>query len=547
MSQAHHFAAPAEAAPAPATVTSTTTDTAAASPPVQLPRRHWLGGLAACLGSAALPGCAPARVDHARAADVPRFGLGVASGGPLPDRLVLWTRLTGAGLPERVDVGWELADDEAFTRIAARGVEVAEADWAHSVHAEPAGLAPGRWYWYRFTALGQRSAPARTRTAPAAGVIAPLRYAITSCQRWDHGHYAAWRHLAAEQPDLVVFLGDYIYEYGRVEGRVRLHDGGPARTLDQYRARYAQYKSDPALQAAHAAAPWLITWDDHEVENDYAGLQGLNLQPDFAAQRAAAYKAWWEHMPYPKALRPGGADLRIVGRYDWGALARFILADGRQQRSPQACNKPGKGGSSVVRESECTELRDPTRSFLGMEQEAWLARQWSREHRWNLLGQPTLMARFATAAKERPAGDPDMVWTDGWEGYPLARQRLLQTVADQQVPGCVVLGGDVHASYVADLRPDWRNDQSPVVASEFCGTSITSNGWSHDKLAATLPDHPHIRYGRGDDHGYLAFDVTARQMTVRVRSVDDVLKADSGIHTDASFVVEAGRPGALRA
>jgi alkaline phosphatase D len=515
-------------------------------------RRHWLGGLAACLGSAALPGCAPALIQHAHSADVPRFGLGVASGGPLPDRLVLWTRLTGPALPEQVEVMWELADDEAFTRIAAQGKEMAETAWAHSVHAEPAGLAPGRWYWYRFTALGQRSAPARTRTAPAPGSSEPLRFAIANCQRWDHGHYAAWRHIVAEQPDLIVFLGDYIYEYGRIEGRVRLHEGGPVRTLDQYRARYAQYKSDPALQAAHAAAPWLITWDDHEVENDYAGLQGLTLQPDFAAQRAAAYRAWWEHMPFPKALRPEDENLRIVGRYDWGDLARFVMADCRQYRSPQACNPPGKGGSRVVRERDCAELRDPARSFLGMEQEAWLARQWSRDRRWNLLAQSTLMARFATPAKREPgaAGSgpgvaPDMVWTDGWEGYPLARQRLLQSVADQQVNGCVVLSGDVHTAYVANLQVDALRSGSPVVATEFCATSITSQGWSQDKLAPLLPLHPHIRYGRGDDHGYMAFEVNATQMSVRARVVDDVLKADSGIHTHASFVVEAGRAGAI--
>jgi alkaline phosphatase D len=252
-------------------------------------------------------------------------------------------------------------------------------------------------------------------------------------------------------------------------------------------------------------------------------------------------------MPFPKALRPKDEHLRIVGRYDWGDLARFIVTDCRQHRSPQACNKPGKGGSSVVRERDCAELRDPARSFLGHDQEAWLAAQWSTRHRWNLLAQSTFMARFATHDKGRTSGAaPDMVWTDGWEGYPLARQRLLQTVAERQVPGCVVLGGDVHASYVADLKVDWRDERAPVVASEFCGTSITSNGWSHDKLAATLPDHPHIRYGRGDDHGYLAFDVTTSRLTVRVRSVDDVLSADSGMHTDASFVVEAGRAGAVR-
>jgi alkaline phosphatase D len=327
---------------------------------------------------------------------------------------------------------------------------------------------------------------------------------------------------------------------------VRLHEGGAVKTLDQYRARYAQYKSDPALQAAHAAAPWLITWDDHEVENDYADLQGLTLQPDFAARRAAAYRAWWEHMPFPRALRPKDEHLRIVGRYDWSDLARFILADTRQHRSPQACNKPGQGGSSVVHERDCAELRDPTRSFLGMEQEAWLARQWSDEHGWNLLAQSTLMTRFATPAKgERSGNPPDMVWTDGWEGYPLARQRLLQTVADRRVPGCVVLGGDVHTGYVADLKTDFSDPHAAVVASEFCATSITSQGWSQDKLAPILPLHPHIKYGRGDDHGYMAFDVTPKQMSVRARVVDDVLKADSGIHTHASFVIEADRAGAI--
>jgi alkaline phosphatase D len=501
------------------------------------------------VGSVALPGCAPAVIDQARAADRPRFGLGVASGHPQHDRLVLWTRLTGADLPDQVEVSWELAEDEAFSRIAARGRDSARVDEAHSVHAEPAGLAPDRWYHYRFSALGQQSPVGRTRTAPTPGTrVEHLKFAIASCQRWDHGHYAAWRHMAAEQLDLVVFLGDYIYEYATPPGRAlapgRVHEGGVTRTLDQYRARYAQYKSDPALQAMHAAAPWLITWDDHEVENDYAGLQGNALQPDFASQRAAAYRAWWEHMPVPRRMKPVGPDLRIVGSYDWGDLARFLMADGRQQRSPQACNPPGKGGSRSLREGECAELRDPTRSFLGHAQEAWLAQAWSTGHRWNLLAQPTLMARFATRDKSQNSGEPDKVWTDGWEGYPLARQRLLQTVADRRVPGAIVLGGDVHTSYVADLKPDWRDDKAPVVASEFCGTSITSQGWTQAAMAPHLALLPHIRYGRGDDHGYMAFTVTAKETTVHVRSVDDVLKADSGMHTDASFVVEYNRPGA---
>ncbi|HEX3142189.1 MAG TPA: alkaline phosphatase D family protein, partial [Rhizobacter sp.] len=291
---------------------------------------------------------APALVRHARAADTPRFALGIASGHPRPDRLVLWTRLTGE-LPERVDVRWELAHDEAFKNIAASGTEVAEAAWAHSVHAEPTGLQPARGYWYRFSALGQQSAVGRTRTAPAPDAEAgSLRFAIASCQRFDHGHYAAWRHLATQELDLVLFLGDYIYEYPSPPVALRLHTGTATHTLDEYRARYAQYKSDPALQAAHAIAPWITVWDDHEVENDYAA--GTPQTPDlfFARRRAAATQAYWEHMPFPKLMRPRGSDMRIYDRYDWGTLARIHALDDRQYRDVQACPPPGRQGSNTV-------------------------------------------------------------------------------------------------------------------------------------------------------------------------------------------------------
>ena len=260
------------------------------SAPSALPspaRRQLLRHAAAWSVAAALP-----FVRHARAADVDRFPLGVASGQQRPGDVVLWTRLIGADLPERVPGQWEVAHDEAFERIAARGSEVADRASAHSVHAEAAGLAPSRWYWYRFTALGARSAAGRTRTAPAAYADEPLQFAIPSCQRRDHGHYAAWRHLADEGLDLVVFVGDYIYEGATPPAarRVRAHEGATARTLADYRARYAQYKSDPLLQRAHAAAPWLVVWDDHEVENDYAGLQSASLDPAFGLRRAAAYR-----------------------------------------------------------------------------------------------------------------------------------------------------------------------------------------------------------------------------------------------------------------
>ena len=497
----------------------------------------------------------PAFSRHARAADVPRFALGVASGCPRPQSLVLWTRLTGAGLPAQVEVQWELAHDEAFTEVAARGREGAVAAWAHSVHAEPAGLAPGRWYWYRFTALGQRSAVGRTRTAPAADAPAgpqPLRFAIASCQRWDHGHYAAWRHLAQEARedglDLVLFLGDYLYEAAPVAGRVRLHEGhGPARSLAQYRARYAQYKSDPALQAAHAAAPWLCVWDDHEVANDYAGLQGQDLEAGFADRRAQAYQAYWEHMPFPASMRPRGPDMRIHARYDWGRLARIHAMDDRQYRDPQACPKPGHGGGggNTVRLKDCAALRDPRRTLLGEPQERWLAEGWSTQHDWNLLAQQTLMARFSWTDPASPEGP--QAWTDGWDGYAPARQRLLDTIQARRVPGVVVLGGDVHSNYVADLKADFDDAKSPVLATEFCGTSITSQGLPQERVAAALPWNPHIRHGRSDERGYMRFTLDAKRLQVQLRVLDDVQKEGSGIRATARFVVEAGQAGAMAA
>ena len=385
---------------------------------------------------------------------------------------------------------WELADDEAFTRVVARGEETAEAAWAYSVHAEPAGLEPARWYWYRFSALGERSAVGRTRTAPAADAAATLRFAIASCQRYDVGHYAAWRHVAGADLDLVMFLGDYIYEYATRKDPVRRTEGGEIFTLDQYRARYATYKSDPSLQAAHAAAPWLLVWDDHEVSNDYAGFRGQDLSVDTRARRAAAYRAYWEHMPFPKSARPVDADMRIVGRLDWGRLARIHLLDDRQYRDPQACPRPNRGGSNTVALAQCPALTDPARTLLGTEQEQWLAAGWDLGRPWNLVAQQTLMARFTWVD---PAIGGGGYWTDGWDGYAPARNRLLGAVAAKKVPGVVVFGGDVHSNYVADLKADYDDPASPVVASEFCGTSITSLSLAQARVdagARVQPAHP---------------------------------------------------------
>ena len=498
-------------------------------------------------------GAAPLFMRHARAADVPRFGLGVASGQPHAGGMVLWTMLTGADLPRSADVAWEVAEDEAFTKIAARGVESAVADDAHSVHAEPAGLKPERWYFYRFSALGQRSPVGRTRTAPVAdATVARLNFIIASCQRFDVGHYAAWRHAAADGLDLVLFLGDYIYEYGRDSTPAdapRRHEGGKVSTLAGYRARYAQYKADPDLQAAHAAAPWLLVWDDHEVDNDYAGLQGQDLQFNFAAQRAAAYRAYWEFLPFPKAVKPrpdvdGGA-MRMHGRLDWGRLARVHLLDDRQYRSPQACPRPGKGGSNTVTLKECPELLDPRRSLLGAEQERWLAEGWDLQRPWNLLAQQTLMARCSW---EDPAGPGrGRYWTEGWDGYAASRQRLLATVAERQVPGVVVLGGDVHAHYVADLKVNYDDAKAATVASEFCGTSISSLGLPQARVALAPKINPHLHHAQSDRRGYMRFVLTPTELQADLRVLEDARLPDSGIGSAGRFVVAAGKPGPQRA
>jgi alkaline phosphatase D len=501
------------------------------APPPSPSRRHCL----ALAGALALP----AFVRHARAADLPRFALGVASGQPQVRSVVLWTRLTGADLPPEVPVRWELSRNETFSEIAARGSEIAlEAD-AHSVHAEPSALEPGRWYWYRFEALGQRSTVGRTRTAPAADATERLRFALTSCQRYDHGHYAAWRHVAHSDLDLVLFVGDYIYEYASPPTALRMHSGGAVRTLAEYRARYAQYRGDASLQAAHAALPWLMVWDDHEVDNDYAALQGQALQPDFGAQRRAAYRAYWEHMPFPKGLKPGGAEMRIYGRTQWGALACIHTLDDRQYRDPQACPREGRGGSNTVRLRDCPELLDPKRSLLGAAQERWLAEGWDLQRRWNLVAQQTLMTRLSLNSATE-----GLYWTDGWDGYAASRQRLLDTVAERKVPGVVVLGGDVHAHYVADLMRDFDDAQSPVVATEFCGTSIASRGAAQERVTEALRHNPHVRHGRSDQRGYVSCTLDAQTLQASLMAVDDATKADSAVQVAARFVVDAMRPGA---
>ncbi len=479
------------------------------------------------------------------------FSLGVASGYPRPTSVALWTRLAplpeapGGGMaPEVVPVRWEIARDEGMSDLAAAGTAYATPEFAHSVHVEPAGLQPNRPYWYRFSAGDAQSPLGRTRTAPGLGARpSRLRFAFASCQQYEQGYYGAYRHMVADQPDVVLHLGDYIYESSWGREHVRKHDAPNPVTLDDYRARHALYKGDPDLQAAHAACPWLLTWDDHEVENDYAADRPGELFPVewFLARRAAAYKAWYEHMPAPRWMVPAGPHMRIYTRVVYGNLATFYLVDDRQFRAPQACPRPGRAGGSFVDAAECAELADRQRTMLGATQENWLeGALGASRSRWNVLAQQTLRAQF-----NRAESGGKSIYTDGWDGYPAARRHLIESMA--KVPNPVVIGGDVHAFHVSQLKSDFDDPASPVLASEFVGTSISSQHGGQEWLDKRRAANPHLLFADGRFRGYVRAELAPKRMTVDLRAMESVRTRDAACNTLASFVVEDGRPGPLKA
>jgi alkaline phosphatase D len=504
-------------------------------------RREFLEALAALGMVAGMPRRARAA---ARFATDP-FGLGVASGYPGAGSAVLWTRLVGELDPVPIPVRWEVAADETMRSIVAAGVQTATPQWAHSVHVEVKGLQPARRYWYRFMAGDAASPVGRLRTAPRRDApVDGLRFAFASCQQYEQGYYGAYRHVVADDPDLIVFLGDYVYESSWGRNHVRKHDAGEPYTLAEYRRRYARYKSDPDLQAAHAACAWLATWDDHEVDNDYADDRGSDgvTGGRFLARRAAAYRAYYEHMPLPARMRPDGPYMRIYTQFGWGSLARFFMLDDRQYRAHQVCPRKA-GGSNVVSDPECPARADPRRSMLGARQEDWLERAFAASRAgWHIVAQQTLMARFGVGK-----GSARRYWTDGWDGYPAARRKLLESVAAQRLANPVVIGGDVHHHAVADLKLDFDDPRSPVVASEFCGTSITSQSRAQKELDAAREDNPHVRLADGRYRGYVRVELDARRLRADLRAMDSVQTREAGCSTLASFVVEDGRPGPQRA
>ncbi|GAA2820294.1 alkaline phosphatase D family protein [Saccharopolyspora taberi] len=501
-------------------------------------------GAAALTVAGALPAGAQQGAGFARRGEV--FTLGVASGDPAPDGVVLWTRLAAdplaedgmGGMPNKTfPVEWEVAEDEQFSRVVQRGSAQAAPELGHSVHVELTGLRPGREYFYRFRAEGTVSPAGRTRTAPLPDAMTELTMAFASCAQYEHGYFTAYRHLAEEDPDLVLHLGDYNYEYkaGVYEipgGNIRDHAGPETTTLANYRQRHAQYKSDPDLQFAHAAAPWVVVWDDHELDNNWADevYEKPEIpQPDFLERRKAAFQAYYENMPLRRAQVPQGIDLRLHRQVRWGRLATFHMLDTRQYRDDQV------GGDKFPNDDPAR--LDPKRSLTGAEQERWLLQGLrTSDARWDVLGQQVMFAEIDYVNGDAKGYNPD-----AWDGYVGSRQRVIQGWQQARTRNPVVLTGDVHTHWANDVQSDGR-----TVAAELTTTSITSGGDGSaqltDKEKGYLNDNPHVRY-YANQRGYIRTKFTEGELRADYRVLPYVSKQGAAVETAASFVIEDGKPG----
>lgn len=483
------------------------------------------------------------------------FTLGVASGDPAPDGFVIWTRLAttplqaDGGLPRRtIQVDWSVAADERMQQVVRTGSAIAYPEAGHSVHVEVPGLDPGREYFYRFVAGGEASTVGRAKTLPAMGsAIAQIRFAAAGCQQYEDGYYTAWRHIANERLDFVYHYGDYIYEYNSTQINrklpvVRTVPGvtGESYSLDEYRLRYAAYKLDPDLQAAHASAPFVMSFDDHEVDNNWAGDLSSQDTPVelFLLRRASAFQAWYEHMPLRRAQLPRGPDILAYRRLLIGNLVAVNVLDTRQYRSNQPCGD----GARV----DCAEARDPARTMLGAAQEKWLYEGFRRGDtaRWTLLAQQVPLIQRDTNR------DPAVyaMHMDKWDGATAARDRLLNAAAAAKVRNLVVVTGDVHHNCAAELKRDFSDPNSPTVGAEFIGTSITSNGDGSDttpRFEDLLRQDPHIKF-YNNQRGYVHHVVSPKRWQADYRVLDKVSVREGTMSTRASFVLEDARPGINR-
>ena len=521
-------------------------------------RRQFLRrtGAASAVAAFGLSGRSTAAVGENGEFESDPFTLGVASGDPLPTSVILWTRLApdplavGGGMPDQpVDVAWTVATDEAMTTTVASGTATAEAAHAHTVHVDAGGLDPGTEYYYQFEAGGRSSRVGRTKTAPESGVsVDEFRFAFASCQWWEQGYFTAHRYMARDELDLIVHLGDYVYEYPvPANGGVR-NGSVPQRyreemvTVDEYRLRYGLYKSDPDLRAAHASAPWLITRDDHEVDNNWA--DEMAQDPDkqaveeFLKRRAAAFQAYYEHMPFRTAQKPDGPDQKLYRNYTFGDLVEFNVLDTRQYRSDQACND----GFTVV---DCNERFAEDRTILGETQRSWLLDNLaSSTATWDVLANQLPIARMDFEVELfGETGEQEGYRMDQWDGY-VADQRAVFEAFETDVENPVVITGDFHRNWANNLVSFEDGSDDPVGA-EFVGTSVSSGGDGTDMDdfgRQVLGDNENVRYYSGK-RGYTRCTVTPDEWTTEFRVLEAVSEPSSPVRTDATFTVRDGDPG----
>jgi alkaline phosphatase D len=462
------------------------------------------------------------------------FGLGVASGDPRPDGFVLWTRLAptplavdghGGMRADHVPVQYEVAEDSGFKRVVRRGLAIATAELAHAVHPEVSGLRPEREYFYRFRVGTEISPVGRTKTLPVHG--SRFSFATASCQAWYHGYFPAYRDIARRAPDAVFFLGDYIYEYGIVAGGNLWRQGvsvGPEHgveieTLEQYRLRYGLFKSDPELQAAHAAAPWLHVWDDHEVQNNYGSANSLyGIPPElFVHRRAVAYRAFYENLPIGLGSLPKGPDTQVYRRYDVGSLARVQLLDNRQYRDPVPVDE--------------ADRRSETRTMLGVEQEKWLYDGLRNSPAtWNVLAGGVVLTAISDDRIEQ------------WDGYPANRRRLLAEL--QRAGNAVMLTGDIHRHVASELKADFADPASPTIGVELVCSSIGSDGdgADTDRYAPDWLRHPYVKLYNAR-RGYVHTTLTRSELTTEFVNFPYVeADANAEPRVFASFRSPVGSP-----
>ena len=476
------------------------------------------------------------------------FTLGVASGDPDHHSVVLWTRLAtqplqpGGGMPQKkVSVTWEIATDDSMKSKVASGVTVATPQLGHSVHVEVSGLRSDRWYWYRFRVGDAESPIGRTRTLPAPEIMPDrFRFAVTSCQHFEHGLFTGYEQMAQNNVDLVFHLGDYIYEGAR-NPKVRAHHGDEIQSLDDYRSRYAQYRSDPLLQRMHEACPWFLTWDDHEFDNNCANdiSEEEGVDPvAFLERRANAYQAYYEMMPLRRSSMPAGSDMQLYRRASYGRLAELLVLDTRQYRSDQ----PNNDNRSPLNQAALNSAQ----TMLGRNQKNWLSRKLiTSEATWNVLAQQVMMGLVKRSVED----DIGFYSMDQWPGYAAERMQLMRFMADRRISNPVVLTGDIHSNWVNELRVDDRKEEEPLVATEFVATSLSSGGNGTEKpsnLDSILSTNPCVKFHNAE-RGYILCDVTSESWRSDYMVVDDVLKPGGKTTSRAAFVVESGNPGVKQA